>query len=63
MIETIIPATEINETEQQHPPATASRLRMNAENLPFGHVCDDIAVDNDTPYVRVLEFTNTAIFR
>ena len=30
-----------------------SKLRITAENTPFGHVCDDIAVDNDTPYVRV----------
>ena len=28
-------------------------LKVTNENLPFGHICDDIAVDNDTPYVRV----------
>ena len=39
--------------QQQQKPAAAPRLPMNAANLPFGHICDDIAIDNDTPYVRV----------
>jgi hypothetical protein len=26
---------------------------MNVENLPFGHICDDIAIGNDTPYIRL----------
>jgi hypothetical protein len=29
------------------------KIKIIQENLPFGHVCDDIAIDNDTPYVRV----------
>jgi hypothetical protein len=55
LIETIIPALKIDEKDQQQqqPTVTTSRLRMNAANFPFGHICDDIAVDNDTPYVRV----------
>jgi hypothetical protein len=28
-------------------------MKMTQENIPFGHVCDDIAVDDDTPYIRV----------
>jgi exonuclease III len=28
-------------------------MRMTMDNIPFGHVYDDIAVDNDTPYVRI----------
>ena len=28
-------------------------MGMNANNLPFGHICDDIAIDNVTPYVRL----------
>jgi hypothetical protein len=28
-------------------------MKVTQENTPFGHVCDDIAVDNNTPYVRV----------
>jgi hypothetical protein len=30
-----------------------TKMKVTNENLPFGHICDDIAVDNDTPYVRV----------
>jgi hypothetical protein len=29
------------------------KIKIIQENLPFGHVCDDIAIDNDRPYVRV----------
>jgi hypothetical protein len=32
---------------------TTKKMKVTMENLPIGHVCDDIAVDNDTPYVRV----------
>jgi hypothetical protein len=33
--------------------ATRTKMKVTMENLPIGHVCDDIAVDNDTPYVRI----------
>jgi hypothetical protein len=43
--------------EQQHPQKQCQRpeslMKMNATNLPFGHICDYIAIDNDTPYVRL----------
>jgi hypothetical protein len=29
------------------------KLKVRQDNFPFGHVCDDIAVDDDTQYVRV----------
>jgi hypothetical protein len=29
------------------------KMKVTNANLPFGHICDDIAVDNDIPYVRV----------
>jgi hypothetical protein len=32
---------------------TNKKMKVTMDNLPFGHICDDIAVDNDTPYVRV----------
>jgi len=32
---------------------TTKHMRVTTANLPFGHVCDDIAIDNDTPYIRV----------
>ena len=32
---------------------TKKKMKVTSENLPFGHACDDIAADNDTPYVRV----------
>jgi len=28
-------------------------MQVTKENLPFGHICDDVAIDNDTLYVRV----------
>jgi hypothetical protein len=33
--------------------ATKKKMKVTNENLPFGHICDDIVVDNDIPYVRV----------
>jgi hypothetical protein len=38
---------------QQHRQGASQVMGMNATNLPFGHICDDIAIDNDTPYVRL----------
>jgi hypothetical protein len=32
---------------------TQRKGKVTMDNLPFGHICDDIAVDNDTPYVRL----------
>jgi hypothetical protein len=32
---------------------TKKKMKVTQENSPFGHACDDIAVGNDTPYVRV----------
>ena len=32
---------------------TVRKIPMTHDNIPFGHVCDDIAIDNDTPYVRL----------
>jgi hypothetical protein len=32
---------------------TQQKGKVTMDNLPFGHICDDIAVDNDTPYVRL----------
>ena len=29
------------------------QMKVTRTNLPFGHICDDIAIDNDTPYIRV----------
>jgi exonuclease III len=33
--------------------STKKKMKVTKDNLPFGHVCDDIVIDNDTPYVRV----------
>jgi hypothetical protein len=33
--------------------ASSRKTKVTLDNLPFRHVCDDIAVDNDTPYVRL----------
>jgi hypothetical protein len=32
---------------------TRRKGKLTMDYLPFGHICDDIAVDNDTPYVRL----------
>jgi hypothetical protein len=32
---------------------TRRKGKVTMDNLPFGHVCDDIAVDNDTPYKQL----------
>jgi hypothetical protein len=32
---------------------TKKKLKVRQDSLPFGHVCHDIAVDDDTQYVRV----------
>jgi hypothetical protein len=32
---------------------TKKKMKVTRDNFPFGHVCNDIAVDNDTQYVRV----------
>jgi hypothetical protein len=29
-----------------------TKMKVTNENLPFGHICDDIVIDNDTPYMR-----------
>jgi hypothetical protein len=40
--------------EKQHTcNATPMNMKMTYQNIPFGHVCDDIAIDNDTLYVRL----------
>jgi hypothetical protein len=33
--------------------ARKKKMKVTQDNFPFGHVCDDIALDNDTPYIRV----------
>jgi hypothetical protein len=33
--------------------STRKKMKVTQDNIPFGHVCDDIAVDNDAPYVRI----------
>jgi hypothetical protein len=32
---------------------TNKTMKITMDNLPFGHICNDIVVDNDTRYVRV----------
>jgi hypothetical protein len=44
-------STEVSIEEE--PTAATKRMKVTKDNIPFGHACDDIAIDNDTPYVRV----------
>jgi exonuclease III len=39
--------------EQKHKQTATKKMKMNVENLPFGHICDDIAIGNATPYIRL----------
>jgi hypothetical protein len=33
--------------------ARKKKMTVTQDNLPLGHACDDIAIDDDTPYTRV----------
>jgi hypothetical protein len=39
--------------ENIQPVKSIPRKKMTIDNIPFGNVCDDIVIDNDTPYVRM----------
>jgi hypothetical protein len=41
------------ESNNEGTKATKKKLTVTTENLPYGNVCDDIVIDNDTPYIRV----------
>jgi hypothetical protein len=30
-----------------------NRKKITKHNIPYGHICDDVVIENDTPYVRV----------
>jgi hypothetical protein len=45
--------TEAEEDEEERTTVIKKKMTVTTENLPFGHICDDIAVDNDTPYIRL----------
>jgi hypothetical protein len=32
---------------------TKRKMKATMDNLPFGHICDDIVVDNNTSYIRI----------
>jgi hypothetical protein len=44
------PKEKQSSQHKQH--STTKRIAINSTNLPFGHICDDIAIVN-TPYMRV----------
>ena len=41
----------VQEKKQKQP--TNKKMKLDVANLPFGHICDDIAIGNDTPYIRL----------
>jgi hypothetical protein len=41
------------EKEQQHKSVPKKKMKLTIDNIPFGRVCDDVAIDNDTPYIRM----------
>jgi hypothetical protein len=46
-------ATEVEGDEEERTKAIKKKMPVTTENIPFGHICDNIAVDNDTPYIRL----------
>jgi hypothetical protein len=42
------------ESNNEGTKATKKKLTVTTENLPYGHVCDDIAIDNDTIHQSIL---------
>jgi hypothetical protein len=53
---------EITDTIKESDRVTRKIMKVTMENLPIGHVCDDIAVDNDRPYVCVYCQNECGIF-
>ena len=47
--ETILHKTDNTTTEIKK----KKKKKMNIDNIPFGHICDNIAIGNDTPYIRL----------
>jgi hypothetical protein len=45
--------TTTNESREGTTETIKTKMKVTTENLPFGHICDDIAVDNNTPYIRL----------
>jgi hypothetical protein len=43
----------LTDSTEEGTTSTTRTRKVTIDNLPFGHICDDIVVDNDTPYVRV----------
>jgi hypothetical protein len=39
--------------EQPLPVKVIPKRKLTIDNIPFGHVCDDIVIDNDNPYVQL----------
>jgi hypothetical protein len=53
-IQEITPSVPVPSTPRPtEQPTRTTPMKMTYSNIPFGHVCDDIAADNDTPYVRL----------
>ena len=48
-----IEASDGRSTDSTEEVTTTKKIKVTMDNLPFGHICEDTVVDNDTPYVRV----------
>jgi hypothetical protein len=47
---------QIEHHKEERTISATTKMKVTQDNIPFGHVCDDIAVDDDTPYIRMLLF-------
>jgi hypothetical protein len=44
---------QIENNKEERTISATTKMKVTQDNIPFGHVCDDIAVDDDTPYIRI----------
>jgi hypothetical protein len=44
---------QIENNKEERTSSTTMKMKVTQDNIPFGHVCNDIALDDDTPYVRI----------
>jgi hypothetical protein len=44
---------QIETNKEERTKATEMKMKVTQDKIPFGHICDDIAVDEDTPYEQI----------
>jgi hypothetical protein len=44
---------QIEHNKEERIISATKKMKVTQDNIPFGHVCDDIAIDDDTPYIQI----------